>query len=171
MSGELSKLTPAKGANRPRKVKGRGIGTGLGKTSGRGMKGQKARKSGHVRVGFEGGQMPIQRRIPKRGFKSLFGFTWAEVKVTDLNRFPAGTVVDAAALKTEGLAKRRADGVKIIGIGELKVRVDVKVNRITAGARGVIEKKGGKVELIADRAPWKRPDSRKAKRVSKQKSV
>lgn len=169
MSGELSKLTPSKGANRARKIKGRGLGTGLGKTSGRGMKGQKARKSGHVRVGFEGGQMPIQRRIPKRGFKSLFGKDFAEVKVTDLNRFPAGALVDAAALKAEGLAKRRSDGVKIIGVGELKHRVDVKVNRITAGARGVIEAKGGKIELIADRAKWQRPDSRKAKRVSKQK--
>lgn len=168
MAGELSNLQAPEGANRRSKHKGRGIGSGNGKTAGRGVKGQKARKSGNVRPGFEGGSMPLQRRLPKRGFSNHFEKDFAEVRVVHLNRFPEGTVVDEAMLKEAGLAKGRIDGVKIIGKGALTVRVDVKVNRISEGARGVIEAAGGKVELIPDRPKWTRPDSRKAQRSAKQ---
>jgi large subunit ribosomal protein L15 len=168
MAGELSNLQAPEGANRRSKHKGRGIGSGNGKTAGRGVKGQKARKSGNVRPGFEGGSMPLQRRLPKRGFYNHFENNFAEVRVMHLNRFPEGTVVDEALLKEAGLAKGSNDGVKIIGKGALNVRVDVKVNRISEGARGVIEGAGGKVELIADRPKWQRKDSRKALRGAKQ---
>lgn len=165
MSGELSRLKPPRGANRRAKHKGRGMASGNGKTAGRGHKGQKARKSGNVRRGFEGGNMPLQRALPKRGFKNWpFSKNFAEVRVDMLNRFAEGTVVDEATLRAAGLAKGRHDGVKIIGNGELTVKVDVKVNRITKGARGVIEAKGGKVELIEDPKKWVRTDSRQARR-------
>src|SRR5688572_14691132 len=103
MSGELSKLQAPKGANQAPKIKGRGTSSGLGKTSGRGHKGQKARKSGQVRIGFEGGQMPMQRRLPKRGFTNIFAKRFAEVRVVQLNRFDAGTLIDFALLKKAGL--------------------------------------------------------------------
>ena len=115
MAGELSNLQAPEGANRRSKHKGRGIGSGNGKTAGRGVKGQKARKSGNVRPGFEGGSMPLQRRLPKRGFSNHFEKDFAEVRVVHLNRFPEGTVVDEAMLKEAGLAKGRIEGVKIIG--------------------------------------------------------
>ena len=165
MSGELSRLKPPKGANRRAKHKGRGLASGNGKTAGRGHKGQKARKSGHVRRGFEGNAMPLQRRLPKRGFKNWFAKNFAEVRVDLLNRFAEGTVIDEATLRQAGLAKGRHDGVKIIGNGELTVKVDVRVNRITKGARAVIEATGGSVELIPDQKKWVRTDSRKARRT------
>lgn len=164
MSGELSNLKPSPGANRRAKHKGRGRASGNGKLAGRGMKGQKARKSGGVRPGFEGGSMPLQRRLPKRGFKNPFTKNFAEVRVAYLNRFSEGSTVDFAALKEAGLVRGRCDGVKIIGNDEVRVRVDVKVNRISAGAREVIEKAGGQVELIPDRKKWVRPDARKTRR-------
>lgn len=167
MSGELSRLQAPEGANKRPKIVGRGIGSGHGKTSTRGMKGQKARKSGHVRVGFEGGQMPLQRRLPKRGFKNHFTKDWAEVRVVHLNRFPEGATVDHIALREAGLAKGKSDGVKIIGRGELAHKINVRVNRISKGARERIEALGGKVELIPDRAKWVRPDTRKALRAAK----
>lgn len=167
MSGELSRLQPPSGARRRPKHKGRGIASGNGKTAGRGQKGQKARKSGHVRPGFEGGSMPLQRRLPKRGFKNPFEKHFAQVRVDLLNRFPEGTTVDEAALREAGLAKGRHDGVKIIGNEGLEHRVDVRVNRISAGARAAIEAQGGKVELIEDREKWVRGDSRKARRAEK----
>jgi large subunit ribosomal protein L15 len=167
MSAELSRLQAPEGANKRPKIVGRGIGSGHGKTSTRGHKGQKARKSGNVRVGFEGGQMPLQRRMPKRGFKNNFAKVFAEVQLTSLGRFAPGTLVDAAALNAVGLAKGQCDGVKIIGAGALAHRVDVKVNRISAAARQAIEAAGGKVELIKDRAKWVRPDSRAAARAKK----
>ncbi len=168
MSGELGRLVAPKGANRGPKIKGRGTSSGLGKTSGRGHKGQKARKSGHVRIGFEGGQMPMQRRLPKRGFRNIFAKRFIEVRVVQLNRFEAGTLVDFALLKKAGLAKGVADGVKIIGKGALDRKLEVKVQRISKGARDVIEACGGSVELIPDRPKWQREDSRKAQRVGKQ---
>ena len=171
MSGELSRLTPPKGANRRAKHKGRGMASGNGKTAGRGQKGQKARKSGGTRPGFEGGSMPLHRRLPKRGFKNYpFFKTFAEVRIAHLNRFEDGTTVDQATLREAGLAKGRYDGIKIIGNGELSVRLDVKVNRISKGARAIIEAAGGKVELIPDRKKWTRTDTRKAKRAEKQKA-
>jgi len=171
MSGELSKLEAPVGANKAPRIKGRGTSSGLGKQAGRGGKGQKARKSGHARPGFEGGQMPMQRRLPKRGFTNIFAKKFAEVHVDQLDRFEAGSLVDFAAMKKAGLAKGAFDGVKIIGKGKLDRSVNVKVHRISQGARDVIEGAGGKVELIADRPKWKRDDSRKAKRAGKQKKA
>ncbi len=165
MSGELSSLRPSPGANRRAKHKGRGRASGNGKTAGRGMKGQKARKSGGVRPGFEGGSMPLQRRLPKRGFKNPFSKEFAEVRVAFLNRFPEGSVVDFAALREAGLVRGHPDGVKIIGKAELSVRIDVKVHRISAGAKEVIENAGGKVELIPDKKKWVRTTGRKAQRT------
>ncbi|MEM7677477.1 MAG: 50S ribosomal protein L15 [Myxococcota bacterium] len=165
MSGELSSLKPSPGANRRGKHKGRGRASGNGKTAGRGMKGQKARKSGGVRPGFEGGSMPLQRRLPKRGFKNPFTKNFAEVRIAFLNRFASGSTVDHAALREAGLVRGHADGVKIIGNTELKVQLDVKVHRISAGARQTIEAAGGKVELIPDKPKWVRKDSRQAKRA------
>lgn len=167
MAGELSRLSSPAGANRRAKHKGRGIGSGNGKTAGRGHKGQKARKSGNVRAGFEGGSMPLQRRLPKRGFYNPFAKNFAEVRVSHLNRFAEGSVVDESMLREAGLAKGRSDGVKLIGKGDLSIRVSVKVSRISAGAREVIEGAGGSVELIADRVKWTRIDSRAARRAGK----
>jgi large subunit ribosomal protein L15 len=171
MSGELSRLEAPPGANREGKRKGKGIGSGLGKTSGRGAKGQKARKSGHVRPGFEGGQMSIFRRLPKRGFWNPFENHWAEVRLGDLNGFKKGELVDEAALRAQRIVKGRWDGVKILNTGELKVAVSVKVNRITKSAKEKIEALGGKVELIADRVAWERSDTRTKRRASKQKKA
>jgi large subunit ribosomal protein L15 len=167
MSGELSKLQAPKGANRAPKIKARGIAGGSGKTAGRGGKGQTARKSGQPRLGFEGGQMPLQRRLPKRGFKNPFKKHWAEVRLSDLNRFPAGTLVDHAALRAAGLAKGVWDGVKILGNGDLNVALTLRVNRVSESAKEKIEKAGGKVELIQDREKWKREDTRDKRRAAK----
>ena len=111
--------------------------------------------------------MPLQRRLPKRGFRNPFTKRFAEVRVMHLNRFPEGTLVDEAVLRSAGLAKGRHDGVKIIGRAELGVRIVVRVNRISAGAREVIEAAGGKVELVPDRDKWKRTDTRRARRGEK----
>lgn len=169
MSGELSKLVPPKGANRKPRIKGRGIAGGQGKTAGRGGKGQSARKSGQVRPGFEGGQMPMQRRLPKRGFRNPFKKKWAEIHLRDLNRFAPGTLIDWTALREGGLAKGRWDGVKILGNGEISAAVEVRVNRISKSAQEKIEQAGGKVELIADREKWQRPDTRQKRRAAKKK--
>ena len=157
MTGELSRLKPPAGAVKKGKHKGRGIASGNGKTAGRGMKGQKARKSGGVRPGFEGGSMPMQRRLPKRGFVNIFAKHFAEVQVSMLDRFEDGTVVDVAALREAHLVHgHSADGVKIIGKDAISKKLTVKVNRISAGAKGAIEAAGGAVELIPDRPKWKR---------------
>lgn len=168
MSGELSVLRAPKGATHRAKHKGRGMGSGNGKTAGRGMKGQKARKSGNVRRGFEGGQMPMQRRLPKRGFVNLFAKEFAEVRVDMLNRFEDGSTVDLAALQGVGLAKGRSDGAKLIGNSGLERKLVVKVARITKGAQAAIEAKGGSVELIPDQEKWVRTDTRKMRRADKQ---
>lgn len=167
MAGELSRLKPPDGATHRAKHKGRGIGSGNGKTSGRGQKGQKARKSGGTPPGFEGGAMPIQRRLPKRGFKNPFTKTFAEVRIAHLERFPNDSVVDWSALRDIGLAKGKADGVKVIGNGSLTKKLTVKVHRISAGARAIIESVGGTVELVPDKQKWLRPDSREARRKAK----
>jgi large subunit ribosomal protein L15 len=172
MSGELSKLQAPKGANRTRRIKGRGISAGQGKTAGRGTKGQKARKSGPVRLGFEGGQMPLQRRLPKRGFKNKFADMWAEVRLSDLNMFDGTVTIDHTLLKTHGLAKGgKWDGVKILANGEITKALTVRVNRISKVAKEKIEKAGGKVELIADRVKWQRANTRAQKRAAKKKAV
>ncbi len=142
----LSNLKAPKGAHRARKRVGRGQGSGLGKTAGRGGKGQKARSGNMHFEGFEGGQMPLQRRLPKFGFKNVFRRELEEVKVGDLEGL-TGTV-DVAALKAAGLVRGNRDGVVVLGKGELKGAVTVKAHRVTAGARAAIEKAGGKVELI-----------------------
>ncbi|HET9554456.1 MAG TPA: 50S ribosomal protein L15 [Anaeromyxobacteraceae bacterium] len=142
----LNTLKAPKGSSKVRKRVGRGQASGLGKTAGRGGKGQKAR-TGNMRFeGFEGGQMPLQRRLPKFGFKNIFRREFAEVQVGDLEGLTG--VVDAAALKAAGLVRGRFDGVVILGSAELTGKVSVKVDRITAGARAAIEKAGGTVELV-----------------------
>src|SRR5512142_2509311 len=142
----LNQLKAPRGANRDKVRVGRGQGSGLGKTAGRGGKGQKARTGNMHFEGFEGGQMPLQRRLPKFGFKNVFRRELEEVKVGDLEGLTG--LVDAAALKTAGLVRGNRDGVVVLGGGELKSAVSVRVDRVTAGARAAIEKAGGKIELV-----------------------
>jgi len=144
----LHELSPAPGARKSRNRVGRGLGSGNGKTSGRGMKGQKSRAGGGVRTGFEGGQMPIYRRLPKRGFKNIWADVYAEVNVETLNRFEDGAVVDPVALVEAGVLKNVRDGIRILGNGELTKRLTVRANGFTKGAQQKIEAAGGKVEVI-----------------------
>ena len=144
----LNQLKAPRGANRERKRVGRGQASGLGKTAGRGGKGQKARSGNMHFEGFEGGQMPLQRRLPKFGFVNPFRRELEEVQVADLAGLPAGSVVDAAALLGAGLIRGRGEGVVVLGKGELEVALTVKAERVTAGARAAIEKAGGKVEIV-----------------------
>lgn len=143
---KLHELKPAEGSRSNRKRVGRGVGSGHGKTSGRGAKGQNARSGGGVRPGFEGGQMPIHRRLPKRGFTNIFKTRIAIVNIRDLNRFASDTLVDEVALREAGLVKGRWDGIKLLGHGELESPLSVKLQLISAGARRKIEAIGGKVE-------------------------
>ena len=146
---KLNELKPPAGAKKARKRIGRGQASGTGGTSGKGHKGQNSRSGGGVRPGFEGGQMPLQRRLPKRGFSNYpFGKTIAEVNLRDLARFEAGTVVDAQALAEAGLIKGSFDAIKLLGQGELKVALTVKVDQISAGAKTKVEAAGGTVELV-----------------------
>lgn len=146
----LGNLSPAEGANTPAKRLGRGIGSGLGKTSGKGHKGQWARSGGGVRPGFEGGQMPLIRRIPKRGFNNHFTKTYSIVNVSVLESFEAGSVIDMAILAEKGLIKVLKDcaGLKVLGNGTLTKAVTVKAERFSASAKEAIEKAGGKAEQI-----------------------
>ncbi|HEY3858305.1 MAG TPA: 50S ribosomal protein L15 [Gammaproteobacteria bacterium] len=141
----LNSLSPAVGSKTGKKRLGRGLGSGLGKTSGKGHKGQYARKGGYHKVGFEGGQMPLQRRLPKVGFRSHMKPTRAEVRLDQLQRLDVD-VVDVAALKAAGLVNIYADKVKVVGSGELKRKVTLKGVFATAGAKKAIEAAGGKVE-------------------------
>jgi large subunit ribosomal protein L15 len=141
----LNTLKPARGAKPTGKRLGRGIGSGLGKTCGKGHKGQHARAGGYHKVGFEGGQMPIQRRLPKRGFRPLADRETAEVRLRDLNRIE-DEIVDLAALKKAGLVPRAAVAAKIILAGELTRAITLRGLKVTAGARAAIERAGGKVE-------------------------
>lgn len=145
----LHELTPAPGSRQARTRVGRGLGSGLGKTAGRGMKGQNSRTGGGVRTGFEGGQMPLYRRLPKRGFKNIWADKFAEVNVSSLERFEDGTVVDPVALIEAGILKNVYDGVRILGGGELTKKLTVKANYFTKSAKEKIEKAGGSVELPA----------------------
>jgi large subunit ribosomal protein L15 len=143
----LNQLKAPQGAKRVRKRVGRGQASGLGKTAGRGGKGQKAR-TGNMRFeGFEGGQMPLQRRLPKFGFVNPSRRELEEVQVAALAKLPAG-LVDAAALEAAGLVRGNRDGVVVLGKGELAAAYTVRVDRVTAGARAAIEKAGGKVDLV-----------------------
>lgn len=144
----LHELRPAPGTNKEPKRKGRGTATGQGKTAGRGQKGQGSRSGGGVRPGFEGGQMPLFRRLPKRGFTNIFSTEYAEVNVEELNKFENGTEVTPEVLKKAGLVKAMKDGVKILGNGELTKSLTVKSNKFTKSAIEKIEAAGGKVEVI-----------------------
>ncbi len=145
---QIHELVPAPDSNKAVKRVGRGHGSGNGKTAGKGHKGQNARSGGGVRIGFEGGQMPLARRIPKRGFKNVFRATYATVNVGDLNKFTDGTVVDTELLCASGLVKKVCDGVKILGEGELTAKLTVKAAKFTKAAAEKIEKAGGKAEVI-----------------------
>ena len=144
---KLHELSPVEGSKKDSKRIGRGHGSGWGKTAGKGHKGQKAR-SGVKKAGFEGGQMPLQRRLPKRGFNNIFATQYATIKVSDLDKFEAGAVVDAQALLEKGIINKTLDGVKVLGNGEVTKAVTVKVAAYTASAKEKIEKAGGKAEVI-----------------------
>ncbi len=144
----LHDLSPAAGSTKAAWRKGRGIGSGNGKTGGRGHKGQKARSGGGVRVGFEGGQMPLARRIPKRGFNNIFAKPLDAVNVSMLERFENDSVVDADALRDAGVVKGCRYGVKILGNGELTKKLTVRANAFSESARSKIEAAGGKAEVI-----------------------
>ena len=145
---KLHELKPAEGARKDKTRVGRGTGSGCGKTSGRGHKGQKSRSGGGVRPGFEGGQMPIYRRLPKRGFKNIWRKEYAEVNVATLNIFEDGSTVDAVALVEVGILKNVLDGVRILGDGELTKKLNVKAQGFTKTAIQKIEAAGGTTEVI-----------------------
>lgn len=144
---KLHELRAAEGATKAPKRKGRGTASGNGTTGGRGMNGQNSRSGGGVRLGFEGGQMPLYRRLPKRGFKNIWGTVYTTVNVEELNRFNAGEVVDQAALEAKGIIKQVKDGLKILGNGELKVALTVKADKFSKTAVEKIEAAGGKAEV------------------------
>jgi large subunit ribosomal protein L15 len=144
----LHDLKPAEGSTKSRKRVGRGTGSGLGKTAGRGMNGQNARSGGGVRPGFEGGQMPLFRRIPKRGFNNIFKKEWSIVNVEALNQFESGTEITPELLIEAGVVGKINYGLKILGDGELNKKLTVKANKFTQSAVSKIEAAGGKVEVI-----------------------
>lgn len=145
---KLHELKPAEGSRRSRKRVGRGTSSGYGKTSGRGQKGQLARQGGHTRPGFEGGQMPLFRTMPKRGFKNINRKEYAVINLDDLNKFENGSEVTIADLKAKGLVKKELSGVKLLANGELKVKVTVKVNKASKAAKEAVNAAGGSVEVI-----------------------
>lgn len=145
---KLNQLTATPGATKERKRIGRGYGAGTGKTAGKGHKGQKARAGHGQRPGFEGGQMPMQRRLPKRGFNNIFAKEIVSINVGSLNKFEDGASVDAAALVEAGIIKKNCDGVKILSNGELKKKLTVKANAFSQAAKEKIEAAGGKAEVI-----------------------
>ncbi len=146
---KLHELKPAAGSRRKEKRVGRGVASGWGKTAGRGNKGHKARSGGQTHPGFEGGQMPLQRRLPKRGFKNPFRKEWAVVNLRDLAGFEAGSVVDASALLRAGRVRNIRDGVKLLGEGEIQTALTVRVAKVSRSARTKIEAAGGRVEETA----------------------
>ena len=145
---KLHELHPAEGSTSAQKRLGRGSGSGLGKTSGKGHKGATARSGGGKRPGFEGGQMPLYRRVPKRGFNNVFRTEYAEVNLERLEAFEDGAVVDAAALLEKRIIRKELDGVKVLGGGELTKKLTVKAAKFTASAKEKIEAVGGKAEVI-----------------------
>ncbi len=144
----LSELSPSAGSTKVAKRKGRGIGTGNGKTGGRGHKGQKARSGGGVRVGFEGGQMPLARRIPKRGFNNIFAKPLDSINVSMLDRFENGAVVDVDALMNAGIISSCKYGFKVLGNGKITKKLTVKASAFSETAKQKIEAAGGKAEVI-----------------------
>jgi len=145
---KLNELSPPRGARKAVKRLGRGPGSGHGKTAGRGSKGQKSRSGGNIRPGYEGGQMPLQRRLPKRGFTNIFRKEFAIVNIRDLGRFEKGSVVDKIALTAAGLVKRESDGVKLLGQGTIDYPLVLKVDRCSGTARAKLEAVGGQVEIV-----------------------
>lgn len=145
---KLHELRPAEGARKAPKRVGRGTGSGLGRNAGKGEKGQKARAGGGVRPGFEGGQMPLYRRLPKRGFTNIFAKEYSEINVERLNIFEDGTEVTPELLLEKGIVKKAKNGVKVLGNGELQKRLTVKAAKFTKAAAEKIEAAGGKVEVI-----------------------
>ena len=145
---KLHELSPASGARQARKRLGRGVASGQGKTAGRGTKGQGSRSGGGVRPGYEGGQMPIHRRLPKRGFTNIFKKQFAVINVKDLNRFEGGSQIDEVALVKQGLVKGRYDGIKLLGQGEIDRPVQIKVHAVSKSAQAKIAAAGGTVEVI-----------------------
>ena len=143
---KLHELSPAQPGTERKRI-GRGHGSGNGKTAGKGHKGQNARSGGGVRIGFEGGQMPLARRIPKRGFNNIFAKTYTIINVSDLKDFESGAVVTAEDLKAKGIIRKLNDGVKVLGNGELNVKLTVKAAAFTKSAAEKIEKAGGKAEV------------------------
>ena len=141
-------LSPSAGARKKRKRIGRGPGSGHGKTSCRGHKGQKSRSGGGVARGFEGGQMPLQRRLPKRGFNNIFKKEYALINLGDLSRFEANTILDFEILKNAGLVKREKDGIKLLGSGEISHPLVLKVQKVSRTAKEKVEAAGGRVEII-----------------------
>lgn len=144
---KINDLGPAFGSTSSNKRVGRGIGSGLGKTAGKGHKGQKARSGGGVRRGFEGGQTPLYRRIPKRGFNNIFATEYATVNVSDLEKFEDGTVVDITLLLKEGMIKKELSGLKVLGNGNLTKKLTVVANKFSDSAKSKIEAVGGKTEV------------------------
>ena len=145
---KLNELKPVEGARHYKKRVGRGTGSGLGKTSTRGHKGQNARSGGGVRPGFEGGQTPLFKRLPKRGFTNINRLEYAVVNVNDLNQFEAGSVVDLQALKQKGLVKKEYEGVKVLGHAEVKVALTVKAKKFSETAKQKISAAGGSIEVL-----------------------
>ena len=145
---KLNELTKVPGSTQDAKRIGRGHGSGNGKTAGKGHKGQKARAGHGARHGFEGGQMPLQRRIPKRGFNNIFAEEIVAINVSSLNKFEDGAVVDVNALKEAGIVKKNCDNVKVLSNGELTKKLTVKVNSYSEAAKAKIEAAGGKAEVI-----------------------
>ena len=144
---KLNELSPAKGTRKAPKRVGRGVGSGAGKTAGRGSKGFNSRSGGGMRPGYEGGQMPIQRRLPKRGFANIFAKDIVVINIRDLARFQSGSIVDEAALVQAGLIKHRRDGVKLLGQGEIDYPLDIKISYFSKGAKAKIEAAGGSIEV------------------------
>jgi large subunit ribosomal protein L15 len=145
---KLHELSPAKGSRKAPKRLGRGVASGTGKTAGRGTKGYNSRSGGGIRPGYEGGQMPLHRRLPKRGFTNIFKKNIAVINIRDLAKFDKGSVVDSEALIQAGLVKGQRDGIKLLGQGEIKYSLDIRVNQISKSAREKIEAAGGKVEVL-----------------------
>ncbi|MGW8301392.1 MAG: 50S ribosomal protein L15 [Desulfobacterales bacterium] len=145
---KLHELSPPAKSRKSDKRLGRGVGSGWGKTAGRGTKGYNSRSGGGVRPGYEGGQMPIQRRLPKRGFTNIFKKNIAVINLRDLLAFESGSLVDEAALVKAGLVKGQKDGIKLLGHGEIQVALNVKLNQVSKSARQKIEAAGGSVEVV-----------------------
>lgn len=144
----LNEMKPTEGARSNRKRIGRGLGSGTGKTAGKGNKGQNARSGGGVAIGFEGGQTPFFKRMPKRGFTNYTRKEYAVVNVADLNKFDDGVTVDYTALKAAGLVKKHLDGVKVLGDGKLEKKLTVKAEKFSKSAQKAIEEAGGKAEVL-----------------------